>query len=274
MGCKCCVPAAMKVLPGDILPNLPENIIHINESTSKEQREEFEQVIAKSFCGTTKTSPEGMIGWFFEGGKPGVNPTDPLKEDPSPARENFCLVGLAKFNVATVLRHGGCYALLDSSGKIVGATSFFPPSKKPIYKMGMCEFIWVANQLGGMGALPKEVTSGDSCKRGEIIEKVMQKCHSECIQGEHLYVAITAILPGEQGKGYGRKLMEFLNAAADNLGVPSYLECSSVRNVNFYEKNGYKVVKDYELKYKDDVFKPDGVEKGIRAMVRPVGGGD
>ena len=67
MGCKCCVPAAMKVLPGDILPNLPENIIHINESTSKEQREEFEQVIAKSFCGTTKTSPEGMIGWFFEG---------------------------------------------------------------------------------------------------------------------------------------------------------------------------------------------------------------
>ena len=45
MGCKCCVPAAMKVLPGDILPNLPENIIHINESTSKEQREEFEQVI-------------------------------------------------------------------------------------------------------------------------------------------------------------------------------------------------------------------------------------
>ena len=58
------------------------------------------------------------------------------------------------------------------------------------------------------------------------------------------------------------------------MGVPSYLECASVRNVNFYEKNGYKVVKDYELKYKDDVFKPDGVEKGIRAMVRPVGGGD
>ena len=58
MGLKCCVPAAMRVLPGDILPNLPENIIHINESTSKEQIEEFERVIAKSFCGTTKTSPE------------------------------------------------------------------------------------------------------------------------------------------------------------------------------------------------------------------------
>lgn len=271
MGCACCVPAAMKVLPGDILPNLPENIIQINESTSKEQREEFERVIAKSFCGSTKSSPEGLLNWFFEGGKPGVNPNDPLKEDPSPAREEFFLTGLAKFNVATVLRHGGCYALLDSTGKIVGATSFFPPSNKPIYKMGMCEFIWVANQLGGMGALPKEMTSGDSCKRGEIVEKVMSKCHSECITGKHIYVAVLGILPDEQGKGYGRKLMEFLNAAADNMGVPSYLEYSSVQNVKFYEKNGYKVVNEYEAKYKDDIFKPDGVDKGVRGMVRPVG---
>ena len=53
--------------------------------------------------------------------------------------------------------------------------------------------------------------------------------------------------------------------------LPEFFPCDII---TLREKNGYKVIKDYELKYKDDVFKPDGVEKGIRAMVRPVGGGD
>ena len=61
---------------------------------------------------------------------------------------------------------------------------------------------------------------------------------------------------------------EFLNAAADNLKVDSYLECSSKSTHKFYEHNGYKIIKQYKLKYKEETFKPDGDEMAVTMMVR------
>jgi hypothetical protein len=89
-------------------------------------------VAARSFAGTTSTAPEGAMDWChgpeLRGGPltaDGLLPTPPLSS--SAGRErlrwlgNFCAV-----NLRVAVRHGGCFALKDSDGRVVATTVAFP----------------------------------------------------------------------------------------------------------------------------------------------------
>ena len=60
--------------------------------------------------------------------------------------------------------------------------------------------------------------------------------------------------------------MTFLLESARRMEVPAYLECSGEKNERFYTNNGYKLMQRYEVKYKDQCFKPDALD-GMAAMV-------
>ena len=267
MGCKCCIPAALNVAPevyaGEA--GLPAGIIHVNERSSQTLQDEFARLIGMSFCGSTGTAPEGALSWVFDPKSSGDNPSGPLLEEPSAARVRF-FEALGKFISIQGIRHGGCFALRDESEKLVAATVTIPPNKKNLHHMGGCEQWYVMNQMGGMSAMPPELTSGPSEKRSGLLEKTMLQSHKSHASGEHLYVFAFATALGEQGKGYGRKLMEFLVASADRMNVPAYLECSGAKNERFYNNNGYQLKQRYPIEFQGDSFKPDGLD-GMAAMV-------
>jgi len=57
----------------------------------------------------------------------------------------------------------------------------------------------------------------------------------------HWYVGIVASDPATQGRGHCREVMDLLVQAADERGVPCYLECTE-RERPYYEKFGFKTV--------------------------------
>ncbi|MCP4021731.1 MAG: GNAT family N-acetyltransferase, partial [Desulfobacteraceae bacterium] len=66
---------------------------------------------------------------------------------------------------------------------------------------------------------------------------------SEPFVGEAFwYLSIIGILPEFQGQGVGAELMETVLKQTDKLGVPTYLETFTPRNMTFYNRLGYKAV--------------------------------
>ncbi len=63
----------------------------------------------------------------------------------------------------------------------------------------------------------------------------------------HWYLASLGTAVERQGKGIGGALMQPVLAHCDAEGVPCYLESSKERNVPFYRRHGFEVVKEVRL---------------------------
>jgi len=214
MGSSCCIPAATNVeYMGD---TLPYGIEHLDPRKPVDPtiHEEFINVIATSFCGTTTTSPEAIISWSYSVDSSGIEPAKPLTNEPSPERQAyFKWVGGYIFHAG--FRHGGCFALREA-GKLVAVTvlMYVAEGTTP-YKQSMCEFMSIAGKLGGMSNVPEEIGN----PRNAALDGLFANTHADAMGNKrHLYVFAVATVPGEQGKGYGRRLMELVGKCADNLG--------------------------------------------------------
>ncbi|KAF2838171.1 acyl-CoA N-acyltransferase [Patellaria atrata CBS 101060] len=95
----------------------------------------------------------------------------------------------------------------------------------------------------------------------------------------YYFCNIVTVLPGWQGKGVGRKLMEVVLERADREGVGAYLE-SSLRepNVRIYERLGFRLVREMECKEGGEgimlfcmIRPPKGAEEGKRVERNEVG---
>ncbi|MBT8224876.1 MAG: GNAT family N-acetyltransferase [Dactylosporangium sp.] len=64
----------------------------------------------------------------------------------------------------------------------------------------------------------------------------------------HWYLHAIGTLPEEQGKGYGSILLGHGVAQFDVAGLPAYLESSNPRNLPFYQRHGFRIVR--ELSYR------------------------
>jgi GNAT superfamily N-acetyltransferase len=60
------------------------------------------------------------------------------------------------------------------------------------------------------------------------------------------YIAILAVHPAHQGKGYGKRLLAVVAAWADAGKQECYLECSE-KNVAVYKRAGYQVAWNNDL---------------------------
>lgn len=65
----------------------------------------------------------------------------------------------------------------------------------------------------------------------------------EVISPEAWYLSIAGIKPACQGKGLGACLLSEVLHETDKNEIPTYLETFTPRNISFYERVGYKIVR-------------------------------
>jgi N-acetylglutamate synthase-like GNAT family acetyltransferase len=89
----------------------------------------------------------------------------------------------------------------------------------------------------------KEKIFEESSKKFSILETHMEEGHTQHgPKGPHWYVGIVASDPESQGQGYCKQAMTVLTQAADEAGMPCYLECSDAKRA-YYEKFGFELTK-------------------------------
>ena len=198
--------------------------MQITEKSLPRMVKEFEEVVALSFCGTTSAPPEPLHQWFLEPNQEGSNPAAPLSEAPSKKRLLF-FHSMGKFYRLQAMRHGGCFALQSSEGKIVAAASIFPPTEKKIYHPGMCEQLYIVNQWGMSSCLKNEKIREKIDLVDKLFTKGMQKHQSEggCLYGRCHHMS--------KAKG----MVQFLNESADYLGVQLFGDRLKANRSVFWE---------------------------------------
>lgn len=92
-------------------------------------------------------------------------------------------------------------------------------------------------------------------------EKYMEKKHKELVHGEHWYLAVLAVDPQHQGKGYGGKLLNGMLANIDKDNLPCYVETEGEKNVSMYKHFGFKVI--------DEFIIPDTTDKLVAMLRQP-----
>ena len=81
-------------------------------------------------------------------------------------------------------------------------------------------------------------------KKFKPMEEYMHEVHKELVPGEHWYLYVLGVDPSHQGKGHGSSLVRYKLEYIDQQGIPAYLETSLERNVKFYDKHGFQVIKE------------------------------
>ena len=68
----------------------------------------------------------------------------------------------------------------------------------------------------------------------------------------YYFCNIVTVLPGEQGRGIGKKLMQAIMVKADQEGRKCYLESSrALPNISIYDKMGFRLIK--KIRCEDEV---------------------
>jgi ribosomal protein S18 acetylase RimI-like enzyme len=64
---------------------------------------------------------------------------------------------------------------------------------------------------------------------------------------QHWYLAVLGTDPDAQGRGLGSAVLSAMLEQCDRDGVPSYLESSKERNIDFYARHGFRVTGEIKL---------------------------
>ena len=76
----------------------------------------------------------------------------------------------------------------------------------------------------------------------EAIVDFMAERSNALVKGDSWYLSIVGIQPEFQGQGLGAGLVKAMLARTDTLGVATYLETFSSRNMSFYHRLGYRAL--------------------------------
>lgn len=67
------------------------------------------------------------------------------------------------------------------------------------------------------------------------------------IRETHYYLWVLGVDPSAQGRGYGSKMLERLNALGDIAHLPWYLETDKESSVRLYSRHGYEVLEEFTM---------------------------
>lgn len=127
------------------------------------------------------------------------------------------------------LPFGGCYTTDDHLGAAV-----WGPARKPLLT-GMAG---IANLVK---VLPYVISH---LKSTLAMISLIESMHPH---EPHWYLATLGTDPAAQGRGIGSALMRPVLEQCDVEGLPAYLESSKERNIPFYARHGFEVVKEVPL---------------------------
>lgn len=83
-------------------------------------------------------------------------------------------------------------------------------------------------------------------KRALVRESKIQKVHSNVLMS---YLWFIGVEPGQQNKGTGSRLLREVIRECDAQNRPIYLETSTLENIPWYEKFGFKIYHELDLGY-------------------------
>jgi len=105
---------------------------------------------------------------------------------------------------------------------------------RPFWRILTSGAIWPAIKIG-IKALRKM----------QEFDQYIERKHKELAPHEHWYLAVLAVDPQHQGKGYGSKLLNEMLSYIDGEGLPCYVETEGEKNVSMYQRFGFEVVDEF-----------------------------
>jgi ribosomal protein S18 acetylase RimI-like enzyme len=76
--------------------------------------------------------------------------------------------------------------------------------------------------------------------------RAVEAMRAETVPGAHWYLAGIGVEPSAQRRGIGSALLRPGLDAADAAGLPAGLLTNSERNLSFYERHGFRVIREGE----------------------------
>ena len=127
--------------------------------------------------------------------------------------------------------------------------------KRTFWRMLTLGPIWPAMKIG-IKALRKM----------QALDKYIERKHKELAPFKHWYLAILAVDPQHQGKGYASKLLNEMLSHIDEEGLNCYVETEGEKNVSMYQYFGFEVVDEFVVPWTKDklvamLIKPKTINK-------------
>src|SRR5687768_2688290 len=136
---------------------------------------------------------------------------------------------------AAALRYGLKFGEVYAASDGAGASIWLKPCETEITPERAIE--------GGFAELPA-VMGEDAFNRFFTAFNFAEEYHKRDASEPHWYTMVLGVDPAFQGQGYGRLLLETVMDRARADGTPVYLETAQPKNVSFYEKMGFRVLRE------------------------------
>ncbi len=139
-----------------------------------------------------------------------------------------------------VIAYCHTYGHVHTAADVVGVACWALPGKaRPT--------LWRALRTGFLFPRLVMVLSAASRKRFLAVVGWIDRLHGHLMPEPHWYLWALGVAPEMQGRGIGGRLLEPVLARADEGGMPCYLETQTERNVAFYRKRGFELVREERM---------------------------
>jgi GNAT superfamily N-acetyltransferase len=127
------------------------------------------------------------------------------------------------------LPHGETYA----AGGTAGVAAWEPPGT---WKLGIVDQLRLLPAMGRIFG-----------RRLPRILSALSRLEKDHPHEPHYYLPFMGVEPASQGRGIGSALLFPVLQRCDAEGVPAYLEASSPRNRDLYERHGFAVTEEFQV---------------------------
>jgi ribosomal protein S18 acetylase RimI-like enzyme len=183
----------------------PAETVEVCRAT-REQIPELARVLARAFA------DDPVYGWLMPGGV-----------ERSARLESMFELQLSRYSV-------GLCDTFTTPG-LDGCAIWKPPGD---YKESLAEQLQVLPQFA-------RILGWRGIPRGMKLMQHMDALHARIAPGPHVYLNVLGVEPRRQGRSVGQLLLQPMLARCDAAGQDAYLETANVRNVPFYERNGFEL---------------------------------